>query len=372
MRGASTIRVAVSGTGFWAVANHLPWLRDRPEVDLVGAYDPDSARLAEVCEQFAIPVAAESYEDLIGLTPEAVVIASPPAFHPAQVEAALHAGIHVLCEKPFTIEPTDAWHLVELARTVDRALIVAYGWNRQPIVETGRRLLQEVGVGRIEQIVVHMASYVRAVLSSRDQRAEGYAPNPTTYTKPAISGGGYAPAQLTHAIGLVLYLTDDHAAQVVALTSGSDDIDLHDAAVLRYQSGAIGTITGASCWPPRAAIAEGQPWPPHQVSIRLYGTDGQFCLDLERDEVWIRREREDIYERARFPQGAGAYQCSGPLEALLAAVAGDLTPTRPLRAQLGAHSVDIVDAMLRSAEQGRPISIRPMADTTHHPGSLSW
>lgn len=359
MTGPSIVRVAVSGVGFWSESNHLPWLRDRSDVELVGAYDPNSPRLAEVCARFDIPVAAASFEDLLGLAPDAIVVASPPAFHARQAELSLRSGAHVLCEKPFTIVPEDAWDLVELAASTDRTLMVAYGWNEQPIVEAGRRLLEEIGIGRIEQVVVHMASYVRAVLSSPGQRAEGYAPDPATYTEPMVSGGGYAPAQLTHAIGLALHLTGEDPQEVIAATNGGDGIDLHDAAVVRYRSGAIGTFTGASCWPPRRAIAELEPWPPHQLSVRLYGSDGQFCLDLERDELWLRRERDDVHVRPCFPSGAGRYRGAGPLEAFIATIVSARAPARAFDAHLGARTVAVVDAILRSAEAGEPVIIGP-------------
>ena len=39
------------------------------------------------------------------------MVGSPPGYHYEQAKAALEAGAHVMCEKPFTIDPADAWDL---------------------------------------------------------------------------------------------------------------------------------------------------------------------------------------------------------------------------------------------------------------------
>jgi len=68
-----------------------------------------------------------SEQDLLaaGLA-EAAVICTPHARHAEQVTAALSAGVHVLCEKPFVTEPDRARHLVGMAREKGLALFVAY------------------------------------------------------------------------------------------------------------------------------------------------------------------------------------------------------------------------------------------------------
>ena len=50
---------------------------------------------------------------------DAVVIASPDATHPALVQAALHAGCHVVCEYPLAPDADLAQGLFELAYQQD-------------------------------------------------------------------------------------------------------------------------------------------------------------------------------------------------------------------------------------------------------------
>ena len=67
-------------------------------------------------------VASEDYHDVIDAGIDICLVASPHGLHYEHTKAALEAGAHVLCEKPFTVEPAHGWELVELANTTGRHL----------------------------------------------------------------------------------------------------------------------------------------------------------------------------------------------------------------------------------------------------------
>src|SRR6187397_1183106 len=60
---------------------------------------------------------------------DAVVLATPPTTHLAQVTAAAKAGKHVYCEKPFTLTKHDAEAAVAAMRAAGKTL--ALGYNRR-------------------------------------------------------------------------------------------------------------------------------------------------------------------------------------------------------------------------------------------------
>src|SRR5262249_27299719 len=153
--------------------------------------------------------------------------------------AALESGAHVLCEKPFTIEPADAWELDRIARERDRALVISYGWHYGPLaIEARRMMCDEGGIGQVEHLMVAMASGTRELLKATGAyigSAGEFAPETATWTDPALSGGGYAPAQLTHAMGFALWLTGLRARDVFAFANDTGArVDLHDAVSIRY------------------------------------------------------------------------------------------------------------------------------------------
>ena len=87
------------------------------------------------------------------------VVASPHGLHYEHAKAALDAGAHVLCEKPFTVKPEHAWELVELAERADYTSWSASGGNHLPRdVREAKRPTDDYGIGSVEQSSLQMAS----------------------------------------------------------------------------------------------------------------------------------------------------------------------------------------------------------------------
>src|SRR3712207_6393917 len=111
---ASKLRLGVIGAGSWAVASHLPNLAQRrDEVEFVGVARKGRDLLQKIKDDFGFRVASEDYRDVVDAGMDICVVASPTAFHHEHAKAALEAGAHVLIEKPVTVDPADAWDLVE-------------------------------------------------------------------------------------------------------------------------------------------------------------------------------------------------------------------------------------------------------------------
>lgn len=348
------VRVGIIGAGAWAVGNHIPVLAERDDVELVVAVRKGMEALEHIKDRFGFEHITEDYREALDLGVDAVVVASPSKFHHEHAKAAMESGAHVLCEKPFTIDPAEAWDLVETADRLDKHLVVSFGWNYRPLAVEAKRLMNEHGVGNVQHVMVTMASGTRELLKatgSYEGASTDFVPDWDTWTDPRISGGGYAPAQLSHAMGLALWLTGDRAEKVFALMNNEGArIDLHDAISIRYQSGATGTLSGASC-PAAANAIDGadEPWPRHQLLVRIYGDEGQCILDLERDFLWLYRD-DGIDEKVDLPAHAGLYLCDGPPNTLIDLALGkavvNLSPP-----DLAAKTVEVVAAAYDSVEQ---------------------
>jgi predicted dehydrogenase len=344
------LRLGVIGAGSWTVSSHLPNLvKHRDEVEFVIVNRRDPELLGKIQKNFGFAKASTDWRDVIAERPDIVVVGSPPGHHWEQAKAALEAGAHVMCEKPFTIEPAHAWDLDATAKRTGRSLILSYGWNYRPMVIQAHRMLhEEGGVGEIEHVALHMDSVTRELLSETGDypgAAPEYIPQPDTWSRPATSGGGYGQAQLTHLLGVSLWLTDLRGQDVFAFMSAPLDakVELHDAVAIRYTSGAIGTMSGASS---HLGGANNR----HAVEVRVVGSNGMFHLDLRENLLWRYRSPDDDV-RVPLDADAGLYDCTGPIEALVAAGAG-----RPFDnnspAELGARTVEILDAAYRSAASG--------------------
>lgn len=359
MANKEKVRVGVIGAGAWAVGNHLPVLAQRDDVELVVAVRKGMEALEHIRDEFGFEHITEDYREALTHDLNAVVVASPSKFHHEHAKAAMEAGAHVLCEKPFTIDPAEAWDLVDTAERLNRHLVVSFGWNYRPLGVEAKRLMDEHGVGNVQHVMVTMASGTRELLKatgSYEGASTDFVPDWDTWTDPRLSGGGYAPAQLSHAMGLTLWLTGDRADKVFALMNNEGArVDLHDAISIRYESGATGTLSGASCPAGANAIdGEGEPWARHQLLIRIYGDEGQCILDLERDFLWLYRE-DGIDEKVDLPAHAGLYLCEAPPNTIVDLALGKDVPNLS-PPDLAAKTVEVVAAAYESVRQETLVS----------------
>lgn len=348
---ARPLRVGVIGAGVWAQVSHLPTLLARGgEVELVGVCRKGAVELARVAKEFGFTVASEDYRDVLAAGVDICIVSSPVVFHFEHAMAALEVGAHVLVEKPVTIDPVHAWKLAERARELDRHVVVAFGWNYLPTFVAATDLWSRGEVGPVEHVMIHMASGTRQLLDGTSLFSAGptdVVAETRTWTDPALSGGGYGQAQLSHIFAWALGVTGLRAQQVYALGYRPEGVtvELHDAMSIRFQGGATGAVSGAS-------FHSGSQDDRHQYEVRVFGRVGQLHADLERDRLWWWR---DGYggEEVSLPPDAGAYNCVGPVDTLVDLARGrDVVNRSPI--ELGARTVEVLAAAYRSMESGLP------------------
>ncbi|MDO8389685.1 MAG: Gfo/Idh/MocA family oxidoreductase [Actinomycetota bacterium] len=344
-------RIGVIGAGAWAVSAHLPAIRARrDEVDLV-AVSGAAANVQRIADMFDCPVASVDYQDVIAADCDAVIVSSPGGVHFLHALRSVDAGAHVLCEKPMTLEPSEAWVLTDAAHTADRHLVVSFGWNFMPMVRDAVRLIHECGIGDLEQLSISMSSQTRELLlntGSYPDASPESVPEPSTWTDPRLAGGGYGQAQLSHALGLALSLVDERVSDVFAWMSSpaAGGVELHDAISMRFANGAVGTMSGGSAH----LGANGNK---HHLAVRGIGARGQFLVDVDREAVVVHTDARDI--ALDLAENSGSYVPSGPVNGFLDLVLGRTT-VNPAPGSLGAHTVDVLDAAYRSAREGIPAS----------------
>lgn len=344
------LRLGVIGAGSWVVASHLPTLAARAdELEFVGVCREGADLLEQIRERFGFQLASEDYRDVLAADLDLCIVASPTAFHHEHASAALLAGAHVLVEKPVTIDPRDAWDLVAVAAAEQRHLVCSFGWNYRPLLVRARELMSATGVGPIEHVAIRMASFTRELLANRGaypKAAPEAIPEQRTWTDPTLSGGGYAQAQLTHALAAALWITGQRGSEVAAFMSAplAAPVELHDAIILRFGDGAIGSLSGAS------SHSDAVDAPENELDIHVIGRDGQFELSIEPGVA--RLLRPDGEQTVDLGPAGGAYDCVGPPLALVDLAAGrDVVNQSP--GELGARTVEILAAAYESARSGR-------------------
>ena len=204
------LRLGVIGAGSYTIMSHLPNLQKwSDKIDFTAVSRLEEAPLERIKDRFGFARATTEWREVLEAHPDLVIVGSPARFHHEQVKAALEAGAHVMCEKPFTIEPRDAWDLDATAKALDRHLVLSLGRNYLAVVLQAKKLMtDDGGIGDVEQMTVHMASVHRELLRGdtgvHPSSAPDSSPNTATWTDPEISGGGYGQGQLSHLLGVAL------------------------------------------------------------------------------------------------------------------------------------------------------------------------
>ena len=101
------------------------------EVVVAAVASRDVSRAQALAAKHGIARVHDSYEALIADPDlDAVYIVLPNNLHGRWTGAALAAGKHVLCEKPFTANAAEAREIAELAATSDRGVMEAIQFRR--------------------------------------------------------------------------------------------------------------------------------------------------------------------------------------------------------------------------------------------------
>jgi predicted dehydrogenase len=335
-----SVRASLIGAGWWGAASHIPTLASRPDVVLDGVCRLGAEELERVKNHFGFAYASEDYHELLARRPDVVIVSSPHHLHYRHAADAIEAGAHVLCEKPLTLDPHEAWDLVGRARRRGVHLLVCNPYQYMPHVEELRGLLRSgEAVGTIESVFCSFVSVTRTVFSGdkglEKWKTTFFRPDRSTWQDPA-QGGGFAYGQLSHAIPFMLWLTGLEPRRVSARHVKEGEIDLCNAAAIAFQGGAVGALHGAAAMPEN-----------NRALMRLVvsGSEGVVIADVDRD--WCEIRRHDGKNRTLgIEPGTWVPEGRRPTDALIDLAQGRGANSSP--GEVGATAVSLIEAMLRA------------------------
>ena len=321
----SRLRVGCVGTGFIA-GRHLAALAAMPDVDVVAVADPLVGR-AEIA---ADRVGARSYDDGLAMLAsedlDAVWLCVPPFAHGPLEQAALARQLPFFVEKPLAVDLTVAQAIADGVRAQGLLTGVGYHWHYLDVVEQARALLRELP----PQLV--LGQWLDAT------------PGAPWWSRRSTSGGQLVE-QTTHLFDLARLLCGEvdsvHAAESTLAREQwpHADVPTVSTVLLRFQSGALGTIS-SSC------LLEAR----HRVGLRLV-TPGRV-LDLRERALSDHELRVDDVVVARSDQDPIAAED----RAFVAALLGREDDVRvPYEEALRTHA--LVCAVDRSARTGQPVEL---------------
>ncbi|TCC07360.1 Gfo/Idh/MocA family protein [Kribbella soli] len=169
------VRTAIVGTGHRAQL-FTEGLAKRDGYDVVALCDPNSVRMAfhnrmllAAGRRTAHLWPPARYDEMLRVERvELVVVTSVDATHDRYIEAALRAGVRVICEKPITTDAVKAQSILDTVRETGGSLSVAYNYRFNPVHRRVRQLLADGAIGTVHSVhfewmldVSHGADYFR-------------------------------------------------------------------------------------------------------------------------------------------------------------------------------------------------------------------
>lgn len=143
------IRIGMIGVGYWG-PNLIRNFSELDDAQVVSCSDLSQERLSKIAKRYPAVKCTTNFEDLLkdpGV--DAVVIATPVSTHYPIAKAALEHGKHVMIEKPLADSAEHALALVELAKSVNRVLMVDHTFIYTSAVRKMRELIDSGDLGDI-------------------------------------------------------------------------------------------------------------------------------------------------------------------------------------------------------------------------------
>lgn len=364
------IKTAVIGLGFIGLA-HVDALKRLPNVEVVAVVDAFGAK--DKAEQLGISQAFANYKEMINICkPDCIHICAPNNLHKEIAIYALEHGIHVVCEKPMTLNTEDAREMVEVAQKSGKIAAVNFHNRFYPINHQLRTMIQNGELGKIQNI--HGAYLQDCFLKDTDFNWRMLSKN---------SGKTRVVADIgSHWIDLAEYLIGQKVTEVFAefqqsyptrklkTSNGLQEVevDTEDNAflMLRFDGGAVGNMVVSQLVAGKknqtaytiAGTKMSAAWDSEQISDLKLGLRDEANRVLTKDPCLLDPETTAItaYPGGHVEGFPDAFRQN--FTAIYKAIRGGAGPHRFATFVDGLHQMEICDKLYESAQTGSWIKLK--------------
>lgn len=325
VEGGNQLRIGILGTARIAPAALIKPATKNAEVVVAAVAARDSGRAKEFAAKHRIARVHDGYEALIA-DPEidAVYNPLPNALHGRWTRAALEAGKHVLCEKPFMANAAEAREIADLAAETGRVAMEAFHYRYHPFAARVEQIIASGELGTLQRVEAADCYWLR------NSSANAY----------NYSMGGGALMDLGSYVVDMLRTFGGSTPEVVSAQAKlrGTNVDRAMTAELRFAEGHTGRLH-CSLW---------SRTPPHYTA-KVIGDRGELRLHPVIPYQQFTVRSADGHRVERFFKARPTYEYQ--LEAFAAAVLrGEPVKTSAAEA---VENMTVIDAIYRAA--GLPI-----------------
>lgn len=342
------LRIGVIGLGIMG-EQYVRIYNAHPLTEVTAVCTRRAERVNEIGDKYGIKTRVTDYRELLSRSDvDAVCVATPDFAHFAPVKAALLADKHVLCEKPFTTELSEADELLALSQSRERLkLQVAFNHRWLSSYYQGFSSIRAGAIGH------PVAGYARK--------------NDTIWVSTEMINwaGKSTPIHFlgAHDIDLMRWYFDSEPLEVraygakgVLTERGIDTYDVIQAQV-KFESGAFATFESSWIYP--------NTFPTIVDSfVEVIGSQGHLHFDRKRESIEMSTPAQFTYPKTFlnheiFGKLRGAF-----VECLSDFVDSIVNNTKPkVTAFDGRQVTAVLDAVSRALESGGTEAVAKVAAT---------
>ncbi len=261
--------VAVIGTGFWG-KNHARVYNELACTNLVAICDVNAERAKAIADQFGVKAYTNSARMLRNEDVEAVSVCTWSTMLAKEAMKALHAGKHVLVEKPMATNTKQAQKLLEVAEEKGLHLTVGFLMRFIPGLQHMREAVASKKIGEL--------------VSATAKRVSEWPER--------IGDVGVVKDTAIHDIDVMRFVSGEDPISVYAKMGSMRHRKFEDYAqiMLTYEGG-------------KSAFIESNWLTPYKTrTLNVTGSDAIMRLDYITQELWIESKKESVQPRFGFQE----------------------------------------------------------------------
>jgi predicted dehydrogenase len=228
-------RVVVVGSGIGA--QHVKAYQAAPDLfDVVAICDVDPQRGAKLANEHQLPESVTDFESVLSrLDVDIIDLCTPPHLHFQQIQAALEAGKHVVCEKPLVGSLPQIDQLENLARKSGRQIMPIFQYRFGHGLQKLKYLVERQLTGQAFVFNVDVAWW----------RDAAYYNSIPWRGKRATELGGALLSHAIHAIDIIFYILGPARSLFARSATRVNSIETEDCVAIAVEmaDGSLGTIS---------------------------------------------------------------------------------------------------------------------------------
>jgi predicted dehydrogenase len=147
------VRIGILGAARIAPRAVINPAKDNPDVVVTAVAARDASRAQAFAAKHNIARVHDDYAKLIADPDvDAIYNPLPNGLHGKWTRAALEAGKHVLCEKPFTANAAEAREIAELTAASDRVVMEAFHYRYHPLALRVEEIIASGELGTLQRV----------------------------------------------------------------------------------------------------------------------------------------------------------------------------------------------------------------------------